>query len=110
MSLHGEPEGLGQMPLAYRAAGQGVANLAEGDSEPGLNGVQMVVELGAHFFDLQVGLCLHVGKHLCLLSAQAYGVVKPFSAQVCPSGVVGVVYPYACGLVFNIEGDELYIE
>ena len=70
----------------------------------------MGVELLAHPTHLGVGLGLHIGEQLRLASLEGHGVVQPFAAEVGASGIVGVVDPDSGRLVFDVQGDELYIK
>ena len=70
----------------------------------------MRIELFAHTLDLGVGLFAYFGKHTGFLSAESYGVSESLSAEVGPSGIVGVVDPDSRRLVLNIERNKFDIE
>ena len=58
MGVHGQAQGLGQVPLADRTAGQFLFDLGEVQAELFTDSGQVLVELGAHTLHLGVGFRL----------------------------------------------------
>ena len=98
------------MTLADRTAGKFLLDLSEVDVESCLDRVEVGVESGAHLFDLGVGLCLHVGKLLCLLAFEDHRIGKTLAAEVGSARVVRVIDPQAGCLVLAVERDEFDVE
>ena len=110
MRVCGDPQRFGQMAFADRTFGQRLLDQVEVEPERSVVRCEHVVQLAAHGFYLRVRFGADVGQLRGVRFGQVDRVGEAFAAEVGAARVVRVVHPYAGGLVFFLQADELDVE